>query len=335
MTSPVQRFDVTLGDWVAYPVQRGERPTAYPAPMSLRPTQPFDANCPFCRGRESESPGLIDAELDPQSKEWLVRVVTNKYPALVPSAPGERNGSGSFFTETGGRGVHEVVVESPDHSRPMAAQTPEHVLRILTVLRRRAVALASDPTLEIVQIFKNHGQRAGSSLPHPHFQIIGASVVPRQIRTKISMAAEHYHKRGRSLYEDMRNAELDDASRIILHNSEFVAFAPFASRTPYEVWILPKTNAPTYAQTEAEVLPALAEVLHSVLRRTHAALGDPPYNLTFAGAPRRHADEPDFVWHIQLMPRVSALAGFELATGMAINPILPETAAEKLRSAAQ
>ena len=261
-----------------------------------------------------------------------MRVVTNKYPALVPTAPGERNGSGSFFTETGGRGVHEVVVESPEHSRPLAQQSPEQVLRVLDVLRRRTEVLARDPALEMVQIFKNHGQRAGSSLPHPHTQIIAASVVPRQIRTKISIAMEHYHKRGRSLYEDMRRAELEDGSRVILENPKFVAFAPFASHTPYEVWILPKTNAPTFAQSSPEALPELADVLHSVLYRLHVALGDPPYNLTFNGAPRRHADEPDFVWHIQLLPRVSALAGFELATGMSINPILPETAAEKLRS---
>jgi UDPglucose--hexose-1-phosphate uridylyltransferase len=146
------------------------------------------------------------------------------------------------------------------------------------------------------------------------------------------MAAEHYHKRGRSLYEDMRHAELEDGSRVILQNSKFVAFAPFASRTPYEVWILPTKNAPTFAQSDPEALPELASLLKSALHRLHLALGDPPYNLTFNSAPWRHSDEPDFVWHIQLLPRISALAGFELATGMAINPILPEQAAEKLRS---
>lgn len=332
MTIPVQRFDLTLGDWVAYPVQRAARPIAYPAPTSLRPTNAYDPNCPFCPGRESELPDLLDEELDPETGRWLVRVSSNKYPALVPSAPGERNGFGSLFTETGGRGAHEVVVESPDHGRPLAEQPVEQVLRVLTVLRRRAEALATNPSLEVVQIFKNHGQRAGSSLPHPHMQIIAASVVPRHIRTKISMAAEHYHKRGRSLYEDIRLAELQDGSRIILENPEFVAFAPFASRTPYEVWILPTKNAPTFAQSDPGSLPELAKILKSVLHRLHRALGDPPYNLTFNGAPHRHADEPDFVWHIQLLPRVSALAGFELATGMAINPILPEVAAEKLRS---
>ena len=332
MTIPVQRFDLTLGDWVAYPVQRATRPTAFPSPTSLRPSHSFDENCPFCPGHESEVPDLIDQELDPASGQWLVRVSSNKYPALVPGAPGERNGFGSLFTETGGRGVHEVVVESPDHSRSLAEQPLEQVLRVLKVLRRRAEALSLDPALETVQIFKNHGQRAGSSLPHPHMQIIAASVVPRHIRTKISMAAEHYHKRGRSLYEDIRLAELEDGSRIIMKNSEFVAFAPFASRTPYEVWILPTKNAPTFAQSDPDALPELAEIMKSVLYRLHAALGDPPFNLTFNGAPRRHADEPDFVWHIQLLPRVSALAGFELATGMAINPILPEAAAQKLRS---
>jgi UDPglucose--hexose-1-phosphate uridylyltransferase len=232
----------------------------------------------------------------------------------------------------GGRGVHEVVVESREHSRPLGLQPTDQVLRVLSVLKRRATILEADTELELVQIFKNHGRRAGSSLPHPHLQILGTPIVPRQIRTKVAVAAEHYHRTGNSVYEDLRGAELDDGSRVITQNDAFVAFAPFASRTPYEVWILPTHSTPTYGLSDPASLPSLAETLRSVLYRLHVALDDAPYNLTFNAAPRRHADEPDFVWHIEVHPRISALAGFELATGMAINPVLPENAATRLRA---
>jgi UDPglucose--hexose-1-phosphate uridylyltransferase len=206
------------------------------------------------------------------------------------------------------------------------------VLALLRVLHRRHRALVADPSLEVVQIFENRGARAGSSLPHPHFQVLAAPVVPRQVRTKYSMAAEYYHAHGTSLYTDLCRAELEAGERIVLRNADFVAFAPFASRVPYETWIVPLSPAPTFDLADPATLPALAETLRELLLRLHYALGDSAYNLTFFGAPRRHADEPDFVWHIEVLPRLAIAAGFELATGMAINSVLPEEAAQALRS---
>jgi UDPglucose--hexose-1-phosphate uridylyltransferase len=158
-------------------------------------------------------------------------------------------------------------------------------------------------------------------------------VVPRQVRLKYSMAEEYFHVQGASLYADLCQAELDAKTRIIVENPEFVVFAPYASRIPYETWIVPRKPAATFGLSDPACLPALASTLRELLARLHLALGDPAYNLTLFGAPRRHSDEPDFVWHIEVLPRLAIAAGFEYATGMAINTVLPETAAETLRNA--
>ena len=332
--NPSLRFDVTTGDWVAFPVGRADRPSGFACAPSVRPTTAYDGNCPFCPGQEEKTPEAVDIEPDPEVPElWSVRAFANRYPALAPGVPTQRQDHGELFREMGGRGAHEVVVESPHHSRPLGLQPVEQLLRLVRLLHRRARALALDPTLEVVQIFKNHGRSAGSSLPHPHFQILAAPVVPRQIRTRYAVAAEYYHARGDSLYSALLRAELEDGSRIVLENEHYVAFAPFASRVPYETWIVPRLPSPSFGLAPAHTLPGLAEVMHGLLYRLHVALDDSAYNLTINGAPRRHVDEPDFVWHVEILPRVSAIAGFEFATGMAINTVLPEFAAERLRQA--
>jgi UDPglucose--hexose-1-phosphate uridylyltransferase len=234
-----------------------------------------------------------------------------------------------------GHGRHELLIESPDHARTLAQQPLEHVERVLRVLSRRARALAADPSLEVVQLFKNHGSFAGSSMPHPHFQILATPVVPRQIRIKYQVAAEYYNTTGASVYSELCRAELEAAVRLVSVNSEFVAFAPFASRTPYETWIVPRRAASTFENADPDTLTALAGLLLDVLGRLRRVLDDPPYNLVINSAPRRHADEPDFVWHMELLPRLTNAAGFELGTGMAINSVLPEAAAEALRADAR
>jgi UDPglucose--hexose-1-phosphate uridylyltransferase len=330
------RFDVTTGDWVAFSDLRAKRPDGFgkrtPEPDPT-PVAGYDASCPFCPGNESMVPEATDVEPDPHDPaRWSVRVCGNKYPVLTPSASTARRLSGPFFREMDGHGRHELLVESPDHARTLARQPLEHVQRLLRVLHRRARALAADPTLEVVQLFKNHKSFAGSSMPHPHFQILATPVVPRQIRIKYQVAADYYNVNGASVYSELCRAELEAAVRVVNANAEFVAFAPFASRTPYETWIVPRRPASTFENAAPETLAPLAELLHDVLGRLEGVLDDPPYNLVINSAPRRHADEPDFVWHIEVLPRLVTAAGFELGTGMAINTVLPEAAAAALRA---
>lgn len=327
------RFDVTTGDWVVFSRQRSARPVAHPTRSDAPPRSAPVQSCVFCPGNEAETPPTVDVEPDPDDPErWLVRVFPNKYPALRPDVPRTRDRKVPLFRQMGGRGVHEVVVCSPDHIWPIGRLPERQVTALLRVLHRRHRVLGADPELEVVQIFENHGERAGSSLPHPHMQIIAAPIVPRMIRLKYQVATEYYHAQGVSLYEDLCQAELDAKDRIVLETPEFIAFAPFASRVPYETWIVPREPRPSFGLADPSCLPGLARALREVLQRLQVALSDPAYNLTFFGAPRRHTDEPDFVWHIEVHPRLEIAAGFEFATGMAINSVLPEVAAEALRN---
>jgi UDPglucose--hexose-1-phosphate uridylyltransferase len=328
------RFDVTTGDWVAFSDLRAQRPDGFRKLQARSAIPPdYDAECPFCPGNEALTPEAIEVEPDLRDpSRWSVRIFENKYPVLAPSASTARRLIGPLFREMGGHGRHELLIESPDHARTLLAQPLEHVERVLRVLHRRARALAADPTLEVVQLFKNHGSSAGSSMPHPHFQILATPVVPRQIRIKYHMAAEYYNTNGVSVYSELCRAEQEEGVRLVSANSEFVAFAPFASRTPYETWIVPLRAASTFDNAEASSLPSLAAILHDVLTRLARVLDGPPFNLVINSAPRRHADEPDFVWHIEVLPRTTTPAGFELGTGMAINSVLPEAAAAALRA---
>jgi UDPglucose--hexose-1-phosphate uridylyltransferase len=332
VANPSLRFDVTTGDWVVFSRNRSERPVQFASPHSLRPSAVRDPSCPFCPGNESATPAAVDTEPDALDPErWWVRVFPNKYPALVPDAPLTRDRSAPLFREMGGRGAHEVVVCSPDHACAIGRLPVDRVTALLRVLHRRYRALAGDPSHEVVQIFENRGARAGASLPHPHLQIVAAPVVPRLVRLKYSVAEEYFHAQGASLYADLCQAELDEKTRVVIETPDFIVFAPYASRIPYETWIVPRKPAANFGLSDPAALPALAAVLQEHLERLHVALGDPAYNLTFFGAPRRHGDEPDFVWHIEVLPRLAIAAGFEYATGMAINTVMPEAAAELLR----
>ncbi len=332
MSDNFLRYDVTTGDWVVFSPGRSARPKEYATRGEPPPPSVPEQGCAFCPGHEAETLPAVDVETDPdQPERWLVRAFPNKYPALRPDAPGLRDRSVPLLRQMGGRGAHEVIVCSPDHRLPIARLPERQVAALLRVLQRRQRALDADPQLELVQIFQNHGSRAGSSLPHPHLQIIATPVVPRQLRLKYEIAAEYFQVQGISLYQDLCQAELDAKTRVIVETPEFVAFAPFASRVPYQAWIVPRDPKPSFGAADPSCLPGLAHTLRDLLQRMQVALGDPAYNLTFFGAPRRHTDEPDFEWHIEVLPRLQVDAGFELATGMTINSVLPEAAAEALR----
>jgi UDPglucose--hexose-1-phosphate uridylyltransferase len=330
------RYDPTMGDWIAFSTVRADRPHA--EPVSTKPAaggQPrSDPACPFCPGNEHATLSAIDVEPDPDEPErWSVRAFSNKYPALSHDVPDGRSAPAGMFRAMPGYGRHEVIVESPEHATMLADQPIAQVTRVLEVLRRRALALAREPRLEFVQIFKNHGSLAGSSLPHPHFQILATPVVPRQIRLRYQLAADFYNEHGVSVYSELFRSELEAKVRVVSSSPEFAAFSPYASRMPYETWIVPRNGAPTFDALEPSALPELARVLSDVLQRLRVVLHDPPFNLVILSAPRRHADEPDFVWHIEILPRLGTTAGFELSTGMAINSVFPEAAAEALRRA--
>lgn len=328
--TPLLRYDVTTHDWVLFAPARATRPHPRPTEPRSAPQGP----CPFCPGNERLTAPEIDRIPDPAGRGWSVRVLANKYPALARSVPPDQRELGPMFREMGGHGVHEVVVESPEHSRTFAAQPLDQAERVIRMLHARFVALMGDPALRAIVVFKNHGERAGTSQPHPHWQIIATPVVPRELRLKHEIAAHYFDQTSRCLYCVTLEEELRAGTRVLAANEHYVAVLPFASHVPYQLRIHPREHRSSFGMVPAEHLRSLAELSQDVLARLDAALGAPDFNLTIGTAPLGDEGKRYFAWHVDVLPRLSTPAGFELGSGMSINPVLPEDAAEALRRVA-
>lgn len=277
------------------------------------------------------TPHEIDAIRLGGDAAWQVRVVPNKFPALQIEENNHRSELGSFFQKMGGCGAHEVVIESPDHAAFLASQTQDQVSRLLTMLQRRYLDLMRDSRFQSIIIFKNHGEQAGTSLQHPHWQIIATPVVPRMLRLQYMEADQYYDRVGRSVYETILDEECRDGHRLIARNDEFVAFLPFAGHLSFETWIMPTRQQASFgALLESQIGP-LAQILRFVLIRLYGGLENPDFNLTVHTTSRGDECQASYRWHIRILPRLSTAAGFELGSGMSINTVLPEDAASFLR----
>lgn len=322
------RQDPTTRNWVIIAPERSRRPATYRSPD--RPAAEM-APCPFCPGREGETPDEL-WRLGEPGGAWRVRVIPNKFPALAGSAGARRRVSPDGFVSMAGVGHHEVIIESPEHTFDLADAEDWAVRDVLEVYRTRYRALRSRGVAAIV-VFRNHGPGAGTSLPHPHSQIVATPVVPIEIRHRIDVALQHYDDLGTCLYVDILERELRDGRRIILESPRFVAFQPFAAAAPFETWIMPRSHQPSFGQAGDDALDDLAPRLRAVLGGLNRELGDPDYNLVLHSAPPGDEEREYFVWHIRIVPRLATPAGFELGSGMPINPTGPEETAAALRRA--
>jgi UDPglucose--hexose-1-phosphate uridylyltransferase len=248
----------------------------------------------------------------------------------IEEAP-NRESLGRLFRQMGNCGAHEVIIDSPDHHCPLALQPIEQISLLLRTLQQRYIDLMRDPRFQTIVIFKNHGEQAGTSLVHPHCQLIATPVVPHMLRQKIAVAAQYFDQQGTCLYCDLLADELNDQHRIVTLNDHYVALLPFASSVPFETWIVPRHRQSSFRWVDPSVLKPLAEVLKSVLAKLYFGLGDPDFNLSIDTAPRGDEDAEHFLWHIRILPRLTTRAGFELGSGMSINTVLPEEAATFLR----
>jgi len=287
-------------------------------------------HCPFCSGNENLTPPEIYADR-PDGGDWQVRVVPNKFPALRIEETDQRVADEFGFQSMGGCGAHEVIIESPEHSVFLPNQPVDQVQRILRTAQLRYNDLMRDQRFQTVVVFKNHGVGAGTSLEHPHWQLIATPVVPRLLRLKHFEAAEYFDRTGSCLYCVIAERELAAQERIVAANKEFVAFCPYAAHVPFETWILPRQHQSSFGRAEPQQLAALAALLKDVLLRLTAGLDDPAYNLTIDTVPRGDEEKSYFLWHLRILPRLSEQAGFEMGSGMSINTVLPEESARFLR----
>lgn len=328
---PELRKDPVVGRWVIIAHERAKRPSDYP---SNGQTHAPSGSCPFCSGNEAMTPPEILAYRERGSHAdapgWRIRVVPNKYPALKIEGTLNKRGDG-IYDRMAGVGAHEVIVESPEHLVSMTQMSEAQVCEVLWVYRDRLVDLKKDSRLVHGMLFKNVGQAAGASLEHTHSQLIVTPIVPISVWEEMTGALEFYNYRGRCIYCDMVQQELETGSRVVLDTPHFAAFCPYASRFPFETWILPKVHSSHYENIPKPSVDDLGGVLRQVLTKLERALDRPPYNYILHTAPFDHQEMPHYHWHIEVIPRLTNVAGFEWGTGFYINPVPPEEAAGYLR----
>lgn len=329
------RYDPATNDWVIFAPGRTSRPHDVASAPPARASASDDrSRCPFCPGNEAATPPEIYAVRDggePDDPNWILRVTPNKFPALRDERDPARRQDGPLFRRMAGDGRHEVFVESPDHDRFLGEQSVSRISLLLSTIQLRYNAAMSDDRIQSVVVFKNHGRTAGTSIAHPHCQLIALPVVPQMIRRRFDVATNYFDATGQNLILEMAMDESGAEVRLVVSNADFVAFCPYASHVPYEIWIVPRSTRHAFGFVEDGALESLARVLKSVLLKLKLCLGDPDFNMTFVAPPRGDDDKPYFLWHIQILPRINRTAGFELGSGMSINTVMPEDAARRLR----
>jgi UDPglucose--hexose-1-phosphate uridylyltransferase len=330
---PELRRDPITGDWVIIAGERAKRPQDFASHLPANEPQSASV-CPFCPGNEGLTPPEVLAFRPPGSERdrpgWWVRVIPNKYPALAVEGNLNKAGLG-MYDWMNGVGAHEVIIETPDHARQLPHLDARQVEDVLWAYRARYLDLKKDPRLKYILIFRNHGRVAGASLSHPHSQLVATPMVPGEVAAELEGARRYESYRDRCVYCDILRQETNEGSRLVAENGSFIAFEPYASKFPFETWLLPKRHCASFAAITAQEQTEFAEILGDALRRVDICLSDPPYNYMIHTAPCDSDDRQDFHWHLEILPRLTIAAGFEMGTGIYINVTPPEVAAQCLR----
>jgi UDPglucose--hexose-1-phosphate uridylyltransferase len=330
-TMPEIRLNSITGDWVIIAAERAKRPEEFAHKKEKKELPAHVTTCPFCAGNENQTPSETFRLTNPD-ETWAVRVVPNKYSALTPEGEIIKNKT-DFKQYISGVGLHEVIIETPEHNSTTALLPLNHIEQILLAYKDRQLAFYEDARIEHVIIFKNHGAGAGTSLEHPHSQIVGTPVFPGQVMTRLGEAIRNYY------YVDFRECiyctymrgEMKDGERIICENESFVAFVPYAALSPFRVWIFPKRHSACFGHITDAELTRLARTLKDVLLRLYIGLENPDFNYVIRSLSPLGSDAKYFHWYMSVIPRITQTAGFELGTGMYINTALPEESARFLR----
>jgi len=323
------RKDPVVGRWVIISIERAKRPHEFPS----EPVPRREGVCPLCPGSERMTPPEILGYRpggQPNDPNWTLRVVPNKFPALRIEGELGKAADG-IYDRMHGIGAHEVIIESERHDVDLFDLPEKRVQDVLWAYRDRVLDLKNDHRFKSVLIFKNHGASAGASLTHSHSQLIALPVIPKRVMEEMNGCREYYRFRDRCLFCDIVVQEMEQKVRIVEETGEFLAFSPYAPRFPFETWIVPKRHQCAYEMIEGDQAKALAAVFRRTLRRLNLALENPPFNFIVHSAPFMERAADFFHWHIEIMPKLTKVAGFEWGSGFYINPTPPEESAKYLR----
>jgi UDPglucose--hexose-1-phosphate uridylyltransferase len=326
---PELRRDPVIGRWVIISSERGRKPSDF----GLQPEND-DKVCPFCPGNEHITPNEILAYRDPESLKdkpgWWVRVIANKFPALGIEGGINRAGEG-MYDKMNGFGAHEIVIETTNHKKDFSHLEDKKAEDVIWVYRDRILDLKKDVRFEYVLIFKNRGLAAGASISHPHSQLIALPMVPMRVKQEIQGSKTYFDYKERCVFCDIIKQEITAEQRVVAENDDFIAVCPFASRFPFEIWIIPKLHDSHFEDILKHEVMMLAQIMKNVLNKLNRVLDNPPYNYLLHTSPLREGLSTSYHWHIEIMPKLSKIAGFEWGTGFYINPTPPEEAAKYLR----
>ncbi len=329
------RQDPFTGRWRIIAEGRSARPDEY----SVRAPPPAaDPGCPFCEGNEARTPpesaALRPRNLPADGPGWTARAIPNRFPTVSRDAPPSMVPTVPPFERAAALGVHEVIVESPRHAPDLAYLAPEHLASLFRFFRDRVGAARTVPSIASVLLFENRGPDSGGTLPHPHAQLVATRRVPSRIEEeRAAFSRGDLEGRPGCRLEAVVESERRAGERVVHDDERFVAFVPFAAEYPYETWIVPRRHSPTFAEADDRELESLARLLPAVIRALDAVRGRVSYNwfVHEAGPPARGADP--FHWHVELAPRIVRPDGYELGSGVSVNPVGPEAAASDLRPA--
>jgi UDPglucose--hexose-1-phosphate uridylyltransferase len=327
------RQDRVTGAWVIIAPERRNRPQRRTDLTHTPPPRPsFDPDCPFCPGNEAILPGILEDVAIDRPPGWKVRVVPNKYPAVhADTAMGQAARRDGVIMA--GYGHHDVVIETPRHDADLASMADDEIETVLSAYHRHFTWLSAQPNIQRVIVFRNYGSTSGASLAHPHAQLVALAMTPPDLQSRAALARSWHDHHGRCILCDEIETERADGRRAIEETDAFTAFVPFAATCPFEVWLLPRRHQTSFAELERGELGEMGRLLRSVLCRLKGLLGDPPYNIALDSAGPAEAGSPHLHWRLRIAPSLTMPGGFELATGMAINPSSPEDDARALRDA--
>ncbi len=324
------RKDPIINRWVIISTERAKRPSD----LLVEKSRPRGGFCPLCPGNEDKTPSEVFAFRDQNSSingsGWKLRVVPNKFPALVIEGDLNRQKEG-MYEKMQGIGAHEVIIETTDHNANASTLSVIDFKNILFAYQQRTNELKKDSRFRYISIFKNYGEVAGASMEHPHSQVIALPVAPKRAVEEMSGAEEYYEKNKSCVFCDIVKQELKVRNRIVVENDHFLAFEPYAPRFPFETCVLPKEHMSSFEATGNDLFGSMADCLSLVLKKINKALGFPPYNYILHNSPTDNSENDFYHWHFEIIPRLTKVAGFEWGTGFYINPTPPEQAAQHLR----
>ncbi len=327
---PELRKDPILGQWVIIARERRKRPYDF----VIKEEKTKGGFCPLCPGNEHTTPPEVLAygrpAYSPDGPGWTLRVVPNKFPALVIEGDLNKEGEG-IYDKMNGIGAHEVIIETPRHDETISMMSHDQLIQLFWAYRDRMVDLGNDSRFRYIMVFKNFGQAAGASLEHSHSQLIALPIVPYRIQEEIKSSLRYFEYKERCVFCDIIHQEKVQNLRIVCENNDFITICPFAPRAPFEMWVMPKRHQSSYVSMGDAEFHSLTDLFLETMKRLDRALPGVPYNYMLHTAPIRTPSLEYYHWHIEIMPKVTMIAGFEWGTGFYINPTPPEESAEFMR----